>query len=218
MERILWVFKRAETYAVLSAAAVVTICWCVYRSLTDAQVTFENLSKIVELGILGVGLVSLLLIFQQNQQVRRWNKILSYHQFFGDLISDEMAAKIQQTVNACGAAVEVAANNPISAESARAMAESDDHKQVVSSYLDEFEEFCGAVNAGVVQEEYAYSLEATRVIRTWNVYKPYIELRRSSFKNSLFYLELEVVAGRWSEERQKKVASANKKAGMRNHV
>jgi hypothetical protein len=74
------------------------------------------------------------------------------------------------------------------------VADSQSH-QDITVYLDEFEQLCGAVNCGVINEAYTRELEAGRVIRIFIVFKPIIEHQQSS--NPLAYVEFEKVADKW---------------------
>jgi len=69
----------------------------------------------------------------------------------------------------------------------------------VRAYLDSFERFCGAVKCGLVDDDYAYSLENTRVIRTLTIFQPFIDRVRA--KNSMGYLELRKLAEQWNYRR-----------------
>lgn len=126
----------------------------------------------------------LALTARQLVQTANWNKTLSYHQFFGDLVTRELADKVRAVVRKHkfdDAFTSLTAMSPTSLTDLMVDQEAD---SLISAYLDEFEEFCAAVKAGVVENGYAYGIEATRVIRAAVVFGPYIHRARSGTKYS----------------------------------
>ncbi|MNN38781.1 hypothetical protein D3C81_1527930 [compost metagenome] len=90
-------------------------------------------------------------------------------------------------------------------------------RSVLSSYLDDFEEFCGAVNAGVVNGDYAYKLESTRVIRIWVVFNPYIRKSRHNHNDERCYLEIERLGSAWKQRRDAESTAVTTNNGMGRH-
>jgi hypothetical protein len=90
---------------------------------------------------------------------------------------------------------------------------------ICQAYMDDFEEFCAAVNAGVISESYALDLEGSRVISVFYGLRPLIDELRSEQERvnatlgmqtagqrpmrSKYYDELERVAIRWRLKREK---------------
>jgi hypothetical protein len=217
--------------AIVSAFVAVVVLACaiaIYR-LPSADRTVPNITSILQLGLVAVGLISLLLLAEQNRQIScgnaeqskqtaSWNKCLSYHNFFGDLITMQMSQALRGTTDACGFTSAMQNVEPMSANSVEDVVRDDAHSRVCSSYLDDFEEFCAAVHAGVVDKEYAYTLEATRVIRAWIVYEPYITKRRSSVRYSRCYIELQRLAATWIKRREEEEAKKNASEGVKPRV
>lgn len=208
--------KSGRTWACLGTLAVAA---GVFFALRSPQVTtLEQTARIVELGLLALGLLSLFLIAEQTRLTAKWNKLLSYHQFFGELITSEMVSDLRKVAETCGFSEEMRQLKPIHSASLECIVNSDEHMNTISAYLDEFEEFCAAVHAGVADHEYAYTLEATRVIRAWVVFEPFITRRRATVRYSRCYLELERLGGAWLERREKEAKDKADKDGVRPHV
>jgi hypothetical protein len=88
-------------------------------------------------------------------------------------------------------------------------------KSTFARYLDCYEGFCAAVHAGVVDKDYAYTLEATKVIRAWTVFKPFVRRLRSSNEYSRCYLELERLGAAWKQQRDQEIEESNRQQGVR---
>ncbi len=180
--------------------------------------SFENVIAVVEVTLLAVGLYSLALVSEQSRQTAKWNKLLSYHQFFGELISLELVKTMLAVAGRCGFHDAMDRVEPMT-EASRAAVEADGEAlKTVSAYLDEFEEFCGAVQAGVTDREYAYTLEATRVIRTWVVFGPFIRSQRARHSLSRCYLELERLGIEWARRRESEAQRKYTLDGVKPHV
>jgi hypothetical protein len=85
---------------------------------------------------------------------------------------------------------------------------------VVREYLNDFEEFASAINCGLVDDDYAYKLEATRALNAYYGFKEMInywhaEDRQISDRSggaipltTNYYGELRSVVERWKERKQ----------------
>ena len=160
----------------------------------------------------------LALTAKQLAQTAIWNKTLSYHQFFGDLVTRELADKVRVVATKHKfdeAFTSLTAMSPTALTDLMADREAEG---VISAYLDEFEEFCAAVKAGVVENSYAYGIEATRVIRAAVVFGPFILRARSGTKYSRAYLELEDLGAQWQKRRHQEEEEARNANGIKPHV
>lgn len=199
--------------ALVAGLAILLLPWT-----TSSGRTFSNVMAILELAVIAFGLCSLLLVAEQIQQTAKWNKLLSYHQFFGDLITTEMVKDMLAVAETCGFKEAMNSVQPMSLESRRALEDDLAAVKTVAAYLDEFEEFCAAVQAGVTDQEYAYTLEATRVIRAWTVFAPFIQSQRASLRFSRCYLELERIGGAWRDRRETETKQKYAQDGVQQHV
>lgn len=215
----------------LALGVLVAVCGGVIEWGLDHR-NFETTSRVIELGIMAAGLISLgfislqvrlsadqaKLTADQIHQTAVWNKLLSYHQFFGELLSEPLLVRFTAVSKACGLEESMRSIKEMSQASLEKIWADPNHVHVVASYLDEFEEFCGAVHAGVTDKEYAYTLECTRVVRAWTVFEPFILAARGKDKFTRCYVELERLGSEWIERRGQEIKQRNTAVGVRNHV
>lgn len=207
-----WVAHRVESRGFITVFAL-TVGACaaflIWKLDPEAR-TPGGIAAIVQTAAVLVGLLSLILIAKQIRATAAQaanaaaiSQSLAYHQFFGDLVTVEVHEKIRKAAAECGFADARKKGEPMSPAAVACIKENETHDAVVACYLDEFEEFCGAIHAGLLDADYAYGLEATRVIRTWKVFEPYVVACRGETGDHRTYLELETVAATWTDKRAK---------------
>lgn len=214
-----WRIVGSHLFFLLAAGA---ICYGTYRilmALPAGQDTVATKAAVVQTGAVVLGLFSIVLTALQVRVNATWNKVLSYHNHFGSLITPEVIEKVKKVAIDRGFTDHLTEGTTIPETIAAAILENADSESLIGCYLDEFEEFCGAINAGVVDNDYAYGLEGTRILRVWNIYKLFIKKCRESDGSSPYvYKQLEVVAHRWADRRQydnKKEAARQQKLNGR---
>lgn len=135
-------------------------------------------------------------LLEQQAEDHRWRTYSFYHQHFADIPPESCREKVYEIAqdlhfincfNDRGQAMPAAALSTILGDK--------DLWEKVRPYLDHFEIFCGAINAELVNEDYAYSLQATRIVRNYTVFQPFIEHHQRTAATA--YLELSKVAERW---------------------
>lgn len=204
---------RREPHPVNLFLLVVSLVSCLglvaVFCLDSKSRTVPNVVLIVQTCLIAVGLLSLVFIARQVRIVREqarsdqvWRKTLSYHQFFGDLVTTEVREKIAKVATECGFLDARQNGEPISTDAVKKIKKSPKHDAVIATYLDEFEEFCGAVHAGLLDRDYAYTLEATRIIRAWRLFEPYVIATRLETRDHRTYIELERLGENWRERRK----------------
>ena len=103
----------------------------------------------------------------------------------------------------------------------------DTAEQVVREYLNDFEEFASAINCGLVDEDYAYQLEATRLLNAHYGFRQMVNQWHAEDKEKSersggsipvttnYYGELRSVAERWKlrkqEENEKEIKAQEKR-------
>lgn len=196
---------EAKGFATGFAIFVAACALVAILSLPTEKRDVEAICSIIQTAAVVLGLLSLVLIARQirttaAQTVAQaaWSKSLSYHQFFGDLVTAEVRDKIIGVADKCGFVEQHKKGEAISSESVKKISDDSGYDSIIMAYLDEFEEFCGAIHAGLLDEKYAYCLESNRVVKTWTVFKPYIDHCRG-LSNFRTYLELERVACNWQK-------------------
>jgi hypothetical protein len=208
------------------------------------EAPFEQKERIVESTLLGFGLLSVWLLIAQLRQTTSWNRVLSYHDYFGELPSSDRANQLYLCLHRLDIPVPSCAA-PISRESAEKLwtdegIEGRDGtyrqvgERVIREYLNDFEEFCGAIRACVVSESYACELEGDRTINAYFAFEEVIKIIRKEAEASgraeargtqddaamerrlqLYrrspYLELRTIAISWRSRREKEYRKLSKK-------
>lgn len=211
---------RVSHLAAFGSAVVVVVTAIACFRWTDHS--FDQVQKTIETGVFAIGLLSLFFMYQQGATTARWNKSLSYHQLFNDLTTPSQVEEIWAVAHRRNFEEQFRSMQPMLDASVRDLLQTEEQaskdNRVVKSYLDRFESLCGAVNCGLVYNDYAYSLEATRVIRVYTVFEPLITSMRALNKYSRCYLELERLATEWRRRRDDELEKKSKQDGVRPHV
>lgn len=206
-----WISSVSEMkgFATVFAFCVAVVVGVVIWMIPSEQRSVSAAMSVVQTGAVVVGLLSLVLIARQIRTTAAQaahtaaiNSALTYHQYFGDLITVQVRRQLSHVSNTCGFSDARKKGEPMDDNAVKCIKRSPNHDAVVAQYLDEFEEFCGAIHAKLLNEDYAYGLEATRIIRTWAVFKPYILATRKETEDFRTYVELERIAGSWTERRK----------------
>jgi len=229
-----WIARTVDSRGFITAFAFVVgavMVWSIV-GLPEEHQTPSSIAAIIQTGAIVVGLLSLVLIARQIRATATQtassaaiSRALTYHQFFGDLITAEIRQKMEAAATSCGFKDARKSGEPMTQQAVKCIKEDPGHDGVVASYLDEFEEFCGAIHAGLLDEDYAYGLEATRVIRTWKVFSPYVQATRLETSDHRTYIELERIADAWlkrraDEDQRESDARAQRNAanGVKNRI
>ena len=220
-----WAHTLYARLAVRAAIALAVLSfvwlafWCALRIIEsywpkDKPLTVEEAFQVGQFVVLTLGLASVVLLWKQGKDSAKWNRLLSYHQFFPDCPSQERRAKMLEVVKKFGDPNCLKGRGqPVSATFVQKLEASADDRQAIMLYLDDFEQLCGAVNSEVLDEDYVRGLERTRVIRIFHVFKPVIDVQQVA--NPSTYLEFEKLASKWLAMRDKEEEDSRKDAQQR---
>lgn len=221
----------AHFFSILTAigiAALGTLAWWFWPQWLAGD--FDKRAHILEIMFLGSGSLSIIMLASQLRQQAAWNKVLSFHEYFSDVPSLENVTALHATFRRLAIELPDFAH-PLSDANADliiadtavdpAIGSGRVSRVIVQAYLDDLEEFCAAVNAGIVSDSYAREIEGTRTIRAYFAFESLIaklrekqqELvklaqqtgtgaRQSRPFQSKYYAELERVARRWRAKRE----------------
>ncbi|GEM_PF-3883998 len=175
--------------------------------LTSYQAQFF---KGAELLMYSAGLFSILLVrrqlWAQEQQNGRslqqmiddhkWKTYCSYHQHFLSVPPEEIRSKAYAKAEEMGFLGNFdGRGTPFSEEVKQRILGETEAWKIFRSYLDYFEEFCAAINAGLVDNGYAFSIQGTRVVRNFTVFERLI--RHYQDETPTAYVEMAKVALPW---------------------
>lgn len=220
--------KRSTILLALWYAGAVVVFIVGLFSRGTSHDFFDVATKSSEFAVLAAGLFSVLLVrdqlvaqeeqLQENHQQmvddHQWKTIVSYHELFGQGIPNEDTRKAMYDLAVANDFIDCFDDlgKPMPANALQACINTSEMRQITRPYLDDFEKFCGAVNAGIVNEDYARSLQGTRVVRNFTVFKELI--RHFQIANSRAYVELEKLAMKWDEQRKNEEKSARDHTGI----
>jgi hypothetical protein len=200
--------------------------------------TLDWAVRIAEPVFLGFGALSIILLWAQlraaNAQEREasvrqqeanareeensmWKRVLTFHEHFERVPSEPRAQALRQYLLELGITDPPTAYKPIDEiVAAKVMADQGTPtrptpgKVIVIEYLNDFERFCGAIRAGVVNEKYAHDMRGTRVIDTCYGFSAFITLYRerqeaaakgqTKFRSQSF-CEIRLLGKKWFEKR-----------------
>jgi len=225
-----------------TTAAVAALSFAGHATLERFRtrgLAFEDRIKLAEMLFLALGLGTATVVRAQMRQTATWNRLLSYHQFFDDIPAPHKVRALQEVLMRLGISREVTRAAALTEAEVRKFLEdkpSDSNKgltarRVLQAYLNDFEELCAAVNAGVVEEEYARAIEGARVINTYFGYQRFIksliaeELGQLEALNrdpayrgpriekyrSKYYCDLKLVAIGWLQRREMEEAQRERR-------
>jgi hypothetical protein len=160
--------RTIEAVAIASFVIVVLVGVWALIEIPKQEFNRAEILKTIEAIIGGLGISSLLLVWAQLRHTAILGKLTSYHDHFHDLPSIGKVRDLYKVLGRCK--VEVPSWHAPMSDSDRAnlIADAepapDTAELVIREYLNDFEEFASAINCGLVDEDYAYRIESTRVL------------------------------------------------------
>lgn len=151
---------------------------------------------------------------EQSADELQWRKLVSYHEYFTRFPDSASMAEWMTVLRENDALKHLSGGGtPLPEALVQKIHTTPDLLQKVRRYLDEYEQFCGAIHVGVIDREYAQSLEAGRVCRIYTVVSGLIELLQRD--NEKAYIELENLARDWIRDREERQRQAKAGAGVK---
>lgn len=175
------------------------------RAIPEPDQKFESVIKVIELAVLGCGLLSVILLAEQIRLTEYRAKMVAFHKYFHTLPRKIHQAPFVEITERYGFQKNFEEGGVLTHDVISQLVQTAADARSLRGYLDDFEELCGAVNCGVVSEKYALSLEGARVIRTYVVFMPFIrECRKTNPLLPTAYKQIEVLGDKWHKEREKR--------------
>ena len=125
-------------------------------------------------------MVSLFLLWWQIRQAANWNRLKTHHDLLGYLPDEKLEGAVLAALAQAGLEKDV----KIPLDVAKALYRDPDAFVLLKTFLNKFEHFCAAINAGAVNKEYAYRLHWGRVITVYDMYDNFIKVFRSQWSKS----------------------------------
>lgn len=241
----LW--DRLKWYEVLTGAMGLLILLAAFVAWWFGDRTLKWAVDIAAPTCLAWGALSIILLWAQlraahgqERAEQVWKRVMCLHQHFHDVPRLELTDAVRQYLRELGIHSPPSAYSPLTPEQAKAIEHDKGNdkrppaKVLISRYLNDWEDFCGAISVVVIDEDYAIEMEGSRLIDAFFGYREVINIFRESrahdgkvsagatgappFVNKLYY-ELQRIALRWHKKRteewkmqQEKIAEVDKEA------
>ena len=180
--------------------------------------TLSEFSKdwvpLLQLIVTTVGLGSLVLLWWQIRKTSNWNRLSSQYNFLNSATSVELSKNLYKAASKLNINLK-GRTEPLTHEEVNALISDDESYVNILAHLNEFENICGAVRAGVADFDIAYGIHSARVIIEYNVYKSFIEAIRERDNDDEIWIEFECIYRDWKVKADKE---AQKKTTVRQHL
>lgn len=138
------------------------------------------------------GLVGLVLVWRQIRQTDLWNRASAGHALLAELPDEEHDRRFLDACRKFAGGPDI----PLSSAQCVQLFESVE-RTCVTHYLNKHEYLCVAIEAGIVDDEYAYNMHSARVVHLWHVTEQYVYLLRTKFDDPEIYAALQKTVTRW---------------------
>ena len=159
----------------------------------------RDIVPILQLGIMSIGLVSLIILWRQIKQASLWNKLRTQHDLWGCLPDENLDKSILEILRS--------KNQNESRKIPKDLSENiyNDAEMftTIKTYLNKYEQFSAAINVGAMDEDYAYRLHSARICYVYTTFENFIKILRVRRKEDEFYIELQKLALKWRKRSQK---------------
>ena len=169
-----------------------------FNVMTLSEFT-RDVIPIVQAALTLVGLASLVLVWWQVRESRRWNQLNAVL----TLTKLDAIAKTEQALSTSFAAIGIdlgTQNGSLTAEQVTRVRTNQDAISAVYDHLAELEYLGIALSAGIADDHYARAIHGARLAHAWTVFSPLIRAIRVDAGGSSVYAEIERTALRWHEQ------------------
>jgi hypothetical protein len=162
-------------------------------------VTLQDFSRdmvpIIAIGIGGLGLVSLVLLWRQMRSTNQWNKLQTQNGFINQDL-DDLSRKLQESLKLHGIIYQKQ-RDALPDNLCQAIRDDDRAFFDVKTYLNTFENIAAAVRIGFVDSDFAYAIECGRLCAANRIFLPLIKQLRDYHDAPEICIELENVRAVW---------------------
>lgn len=185
---------------------------------TITNITFDRISSIstaiAALAAILMAIFTYKLLSQlkfTKEQIRfssQWNKLNATFSFFPLAKFHEChkrtATALKKYINL------YTLNSPISEEMARKIFDDNEAYEELGNYIDLFEEYSTAVNAGVLDKDCSYRLHGALLPSVQKHFQPFINLIREKKNDETIFIEIEKLSLEWQERIQSEASKEKK--------
>jgi hypothetical protein len=140
------------------------------------------------------GVVGLFLVWQQIRISNAWNRANTQHALLSNLPSLELEERLWSIVETLPQE-----DRRILPSACPTIYGNVGHWVTIKTFLNKHEQLCAAINAGTIDDRYAYAMHGVKIVDAFLIFETYITFIREKSDDDTIYLELEKVATRWSD-------------------
>jgi hypothetical protein len=178
---------------------------------------FDAALKVIEVAVFGCGLFSIILLAEQIRVTEHRAKRVAYHTYFATLPKQVNRLAFEGLIQAQAFDAQFEQGKPLGDAAVKSISSDLTRARSLRGYLDDFEEFCAAVNCGVLDEPYAFGLEGSRVVRTYEVFMPFIvKCRETNPLLPTAYRHIETLGEKWRKKKEKQLAKVQRSIAKAN--
>ncbi|MGN7885430.1 DUF4760 domain-containing protein [Dyadobacter endophyticus] len=151
-------------------------------------------NPLIQTALMLIGLISILLLAYQLKQSSDWNKVNSLHTMYGLLPDMHLEKDFWAIVEKYSSA-----DGVVSKEGAPQIRSNYEEWIIFKTYINCFERICTAINLGVIDELYAYSVLHSRMRDVKSCCHAYFEHVRSVKRDEELFIEIERALSKFDE-------------------
>jgi len=189
-------------------------------SLNEIPINSTIIESIKALGTI-IAAASLFLGYMQLRANVRWNRLNATYSYLPETVyleRERAVAKILEPLK-----VDLyQQKEPLTDDVIKAIMENPNVFKEVKDFLNMFEDYATAYKAKAIDRNHACLLNATRYIRYFHVFKPFIEELRSSRKNVMYYWQFQwLVTKDWTgrqDKQAKRIEDPRMRPALTQHI
>src|ERR1700746_2735198 len=133
-----------------------------------------------------IGAIGVSLAYYQVRKAVRWNKVNATFTYLNSAAIVERERKAAEALASLGINLYMQ-NSTLSDDAVDRIRQNPDIYKEVKDFLNVFEGYATALNAGALDKELAYNLRADRFIRHYEIFEIFIEKERSAMSNDMYW-------------------------------
>lgn len=149
---------------------------------------------ILNLGVTGLGLISVIILVKQYQKDNRWRRLQSSYNFIGIGEEFNLQQKIYNVYFKLGIYPFPEVCNPLTESQINIIAQDPDATLITNMFLNHLQNLCIAFTFGLVNDDVFKNIHASRIRWWYTILKPYIEQRKVDYRNDKIWNEFEKIA------------------------
>ena len=160
----------------------------------------RDIIPILQLLVSVLGLISLFLLWWQIRQTTLWNKLQAQQTFLSHTTL-RLEEEMQQAAKEAGVIVK-ARVEPLSEVEIQKIWDNDKAYHALMRLLNDLENTCTAIHAGIVDPDIAYSSHGIRITHYHKIYSPVIKKLQQHYHSEDILAEFDKLTEEWNKKRE----------------